>query len=160
VVIRKGVWKRAGTATLYGPDGGSIISIEFPTENALWREAYLHARHRFHESDKSGRLSSPPSLHCCRQREGEGFITWDVVTPKPRPPFSACLTSRDCIRSLPVFTPCLLVMGKRLVEVVGEGEGFKKVSTIRPLVHLGPCRWKFFGGITPKVPLRLLNEPC
>ena len=65
--------------------------------------------------------------------KGESFITWDVVTSKPK----AAVFSVPDFEGLHHVTPSLYTMPRGdgtnvVVEVVGEGEGFKKVSIVDP----------------------------
>lgn len=128
VVIRKGAWKAPGIAKVHGPSGEVVATLEFPKENALWQRRVVTIG-----GDALGTYRLALRSAAVGNAKGGSFVTWDVVTSKPK----------EAVFAIPNFeglqqvTPYLYTVPRGegtniILELTGEGEGFKKAVIFDP----------------------------
>jgi hypothetical protein len=131
VIIRNGAWKEAGQAALYDPAGKMVFRREFPREAVLWQREVFAVKPTVPGAWRLAlRAPQIPNV-----RSG-AFITWDVATSHAMP--AVMQTANNF--GWEFVTPRLYTIpkaGETKVEIdlLGEGEGFKKAVLYDPAGH-------------------------
>jgi hypothetical protein len=135
VVVRKGAWKAPGAATLHDPAGQPVGRIDFPREAVVWQRREFTL-----DSPRPGpwRLDlRAPNLP--NDRAGY-WITWDVATSRPLAAVFATPGHRGLEMALPaLYTRPAHDADQIRIELVGEGEGFKKADLSDPDGNVVAC---------------------
>jgi hypothetical protein len=127
-LVRKGVWKSEASAGLYDPAGKLVREWKLPRESRIWqREAFTvkpEMRGVYRLALRSASVQNVKS---------GSYITWDIATSRPLP---AVMQIPD-FAGLQFVTPYLFTTprghaDKIELELVGEGEGFKKAVVYDP----------------------------
>lgn len=128
VLVRKGAWKAPGTATLFSPSGERLAKVDFARENALWQRRSIPIT-----AQEAGAYRVALTSTFVGNSKGSSFVTWDVVTSRPK---RAVFTIPD-FEGLAQVTPYLFTVPHGdstnvVLELLGEGEGFKKAVIFDP----------------------------
>ena len=127
-IIRKGVWKADATAALYDPAGKIVKEWKLPRESKIWQRETFRA-----QPSVSGIYRLALRSTTVANAKAGSFVTWDVATSRAIP---AVLQAPD-FAGLQFVTPFLFTAPQgdtdRIeLELVGEGEGFKKAVIYDP----------------------------
>jgi hypothetical protein len=127
-LIRKGVWKADATAALYDPSGKLVKEWKLPRESKIWQRESFRAQPALPGVYRLALRSTTVA-----NAKAGSFVTWDVATSRAIP---AVLQTPD-FAGLQFVTPFLFTTprgdtDKIELELVGEGEGFKKAVVYDP----------------------------
>lgn len=128
MLVRKGAWKAAGRAVLYDPFGKAAHTLEFPRESAIWQREFITVPKPLPGTWRLA-LTAPQIANV---RAG-AYITWDVATSRP----TKTVLATENHAGLEFVTPRLFLTPKPgetnlVLELAGEGEGFKKAVLYDP----------------------------
>jgi hypothetical protein len=131
-LIRKGVWKAGATAALYDPAGHPVKEWKLPREGKIWQRDVFTVNPK---SPGAYRLALR-STSVANVKSGS-YVTWDVATSRAIP----AVIQTPALAGLQLVTPYLFTMprgdsDKIELELVGEGEGFKKAIVYDPEGHV------------------------
>lgn len=127
-LIRKGVWKADGTAALYDSAGEVVQEWKLPRESKIWQRETFEVRPK-----SAGVYRLALRSATVANAKAGSFVTWDVATSRAIP---AALQTPDFV-GLQFVTPFLFTTprgdtDKIELELIGEGEGFKKAVLYDP----------------------------
>ncbi len=136
VIIRKGAWKSSASAVVYGPSGKTVGQVNFPKDPVVWQRKVVSLSPSEHGTYRVELKSETQ-----KNAKGGSYVTWDVATS--RPVAGVFNTARN--EGLQFVTPYLFAKArpgasKISIDLIGEGEGFKKATIFDPTGR-SPGQW-------------------
>jgi hypothetical protein len=127
-LVRKGVWKANATAALYDPSGAVVKEWKLPRESKIWQREVFNVQPKSKGAYRLA-LRSATVLNT----RGGSYVTWDIATSRPIP----AVMQTPNFSGLQFVTPYLFTTprgdsDKIELELIGEGEGFKKAVIYDP----------------------------
>lgn len=131
-IVRKGAWKANATAELFDPAGKSVKRWSLSREPQIWQREVLQVK----PTSRGTYRLALRSATIENVRSGS-YVTWDIATSRAIP---AVMHTPE-FTGLQFVTPYLFTAprgetDKIELELVGEGEGFKKAVIYDPDGHV------------------------